>query len=241
MSNVIHGIMVNLGGTNADHDVGILTTDLSVSGTNTTVRCIVPAGEQVAIDAAGTNVDLYVGGQGSIVLAIAGTNATAKIAEEIDLTITKSGTNISVVREPIADSELPNLDDDNAITADRNSVNTTSNADITAGLDDLTEGTTHSTDGDSKTDSIERIDSAISEDTDVETAIFTTGNDSGTDTQIYEGDDNINNSTDVYTPTDDKGSEKNSDHDIANCPSCQNDLDRYNAPTYCPNCGNKVK
>lgn len=233
--------MINLGGTNADHDVGILTTDLSVSGTNATVRCIVPVGEQVTIDASGTNVDLYVGGQGSIVLAIAGTNATAKIAEEIDLTITKSGTNISVVREPITDSELPNLDDDNAITADNCSVDTTSNADITPGIDDSTEGTTHSTDGESKTDSIEHIDSAISEDSDVETAIFTTGNDSGTDTQIYEGDDNINNSTDVYTPTDNKGSENNSDHNIANCPSCQNHLDKYISPTYCPNCGSKVK
>jgi hypothetical protein len=124
--------MITISGTNADHDVGELTADLSVSGTNSTVRGTIPDGHAVNIDIMGTNADLFIGGKGSLTLSILGTNCTAVVAPEINATIQKSGTNTEIKRESVPEDKKTDGKAETAVSSTNVSVNAGSQVNVTS-------------------------------------------------------------------------------------------------------------
>lgn len=93
--------MITVSGTNTDRDVGILTEDLLVSGTNADVRCAVPHGVSISINITGTNPTVEIGGRGEVSLQISGTNVDVTLGVGINANTAVTGQNVSVTTEPL--------------------------------------------------------------------------------------------------------------------------------------------
>jgi len=96
--------MIRINGTNTVRNLGDLDSDLSVSGTNSTVYASIPSNRSVQIKMTGTNSSIYISGSGRLNLDIEGTNCSAIVSPDIDASISTSGTNSSVHRSTIREN-----------------------------------------------------------------------------------------------------------------------------------------
>jgi hypothetical protein len=167
--------MITVSDTNSDRDIGVLTEDLTVSGTNADVQCAVPHDVSVSINVTGTNATVDIGGLGKASLQISGTNADVILGVKINANTVVTGTNVSVTTNP-----LPEL------TQRANSFNVTPTQGLKrAHSDDHTSIPSIEPDWTSSQQHDEKSDT-LAEDTD--TVVYEGSPDETGETRVYKGE-----------------------------------------------------